>query len=352
MTIASNSDFYLNFQQFGDLRLQAREQSGDASKSVAQQFEGLFVQQMLAAMRSAARVDSEQNSSYVEFYQEMHDKQLAQTMSKQGYLGVAQLILQNMPGGEGRPASTQQAPQLDLKVPPGSRRPAAGLALDIATQPQVLTMPPHLQVKASEELKPALAGETSAVRLGKVQDNDFAELGLRQQVAARWSQPQAFVADIWPQAQRTAHRLGVNPALLVAQSALETGWGKHTMKLADGRSSFNLFGIKAGADWDAAVVTRSSLEYRDGALSSEISAFRAYASPAESLADYAEFIESSPRYSAALKAGVDDRGYIETIHRAGYATDPDYADKVMAIMNGETLQLSLANLDPGDKSYG
>ena len=190
------------------------------------------------------------------------------------------------------------------------------------------------------------------VRLNRVMDDDFAEVGLRQQGETRWSQPQVFVADIWPQAQQAGERLGVNPALLVAQSALETGWGKHTMKLADGSSSFNLFGIKAGADWDAAVVTRSSLEYRDGALNSEVSAFRAYSSPAESLADYAEFIESSPRYNAALKAGVDDRGYIETIHRAGYATDPDYADKVMAILQGETLQVSLANLEPGDKSYG
>ena len=88
MAISNNPDFYLNFQQFDDLRLQAREQSGEAAQTVAQQFEGLFVQQMLAAMRSASKVDSEQNSSYVEFYQEMHDKQLAQTMSKQGYLGV------------------------------------------------------------------------------------------------------------------------------------------------------------------------------------------------------------------------------------------------------------------------
>ncbi|MBT8434615.1 MAG: rod-binding protein, partial [Gammaproteobacteria bacterium] len=93
MSISNQADFYLNFQQFGDMKLGARSGSDDAAKSVAGQFEGLFVQQMLAAMRSAAKIDSGQDSSYLNFYQEMYDKQLAQTVAGQNRLGVAKLIL-------------------------------------------------------------------------------------------------------------------------------------------------------------------------------------------------------------------------------------------------------------------
>jgi Rod binding domain-containing protein len=99
MTLSSKADFYLNFQKLGDLKLLARNQSEEASIAVAQQFEGLFLQQMLAAMRSASQIESSQHSSYVDFYQEMHDKQLAQTIAKQGNLGVAKLIMQQLPGG-------------------------------------------------------------------------------------------------------------------------------------------------------------------------------------------------------------------------------------------------------------
>ena len=100
MSISNQTDFYLNFQQFGEMKLGARENSDEAAQAVAQQFEGLFVQQMLAAMRSAAKIDGVQQSSHMDFYQDMYDKQLAQTIAKQDRLGVARMILQQMPGTE------------------------------------------------------------------------------------------------------------------------------------------------------------------------------------------------------------------------------------------------------------
>ncbi|MDH3858649.1 MAG: rod-binding protein, partial [Gammaproteobacteria bacterium] len=121
MSIPSKAEFFLNFQQFGDMKLRARNNSDDAGQAVAQQFEGLFVQQMLAAMRSAANLDTSQDSSYMDFYQEMYDKQLAQSIAKQGGLGVAKLILQNMPGNENIPADgtepAKTATVLDLDLP-------------------------------------------------------------------------------------------------------------------------------------------------------------------------------------------------------------------------------------------
>ena len=164
----------------------------------------------------------------------------------------------------------------------------------------------------------------------------------------RWQEPAQFVADLWPEARAAAPKLGVSPGLLIAQAALETGWGKHTMKFDDGRSAFNLFGIKAGPDWSGPSLQRASLEFADGVLSSRVSRFRAYASPAESLADYVDFIHRSPRYAGALQAGGDDQAYIRAIHRAGYATDPDYADKVISILRGDLMSLSLAQLENGD----
>ena len=139
---------------------------------------------------------------------------------------------------------------------------------------------------------------------------------------------------------------GVSAELLLAQSALETGWGKHVMKFSDGRSSNNLFGIKAGPEWQGNSLQKTSLEHENGILQHQVSSFRAYATPAQSLADYVDFIQANPRYQQTLRQGGDDQAYIRGIHRAGYATDPRYADKVIGILNGETLQHTLTSLNP------
>ena len=349
MSISSKAEFFLNFQQFGDLKLQARDNSADATQTVAQQFEGLFVQQMLAAMRSAANLDTSQDSSYMEFYQELYDKQLAQSIAKQGRLGVAKLIQQNMPGNENIPtdgtesAKTATAPDLGL---PGVKAvaPEPGTAVDKAA------------VITAENVSPArapieTAAETSTARTSRVVDDDCAEVSRIERANSRWQNPDNFIADILPQAQLAADNLGVSARLLIAQSALETGWGKYAMKLDDGRSSNNLFGIKAGPEWRGGSLQKASLEFRDGVLQNQVSSFRVYASPAQSFADYVEFIRTNPRYRQALEQAGDDQAYIREIHKAGYATDPQYADKVLNILNGEVLQHSLARLNAKVKDH-
>ena len=340
MSIDKTSDFFLDFQRFGNLKLLARESSEQASQSVAQQFEGLFVQQMLAAMRSAARIDENQHSSYMDTYMDMYDKQLAQTIAAQDRLGVAKLIMRQLPSGETGQQDSQAETVLSL---PAAVAAKAGVQAEPATTVRAAA---NTAAAIVDKDTSAQTGTTSVV-LGKVSDDDFAEVSKIEQANRRWTQPDRFVADIWPEAQNAARQLGVSPELLVAQAALETGWGKHTMKFEDGRSSFNLFGIKAGTDWTGAALHKASLEYSDGHLHSEVSRFRAYASPAHSLADYVDFIQSNPRYRAALAQVGDDQAYIRAIHKAGYATDPNYADKVIGIMRGESLQQSLAALDTG-----
>ncbi len=341
MSISNQVDFFLNFQQFGDLRLAARDGSDDAVRTVAQQFEGLFVQQMLAAMRSASKIDTGQHSSYMDFYQDMYDKQLSQTIAKQDRLGVAKMIMQQIP--ESEPAAAEKIAALN--IPPIKPEAVTKTAVQESSNIKPAATPAAVETSASEHT--VVSDEKAAVVVSKVVADDFAELAQIERANSRWQSPESFIADIWPQAQSAAQKLGVSAKLLLAQSALETGWGKHTMKFADGRSSYNLFGIKADPDWQGNSLNKTSLEYHDGILKRQESSFRAYASPAQSLADYADFIQTSSRYQQALQHAGDDRAYIREIHNAGYATDPHYADKVIGILNGELLQRSLASLDSG-----
>ncbi len=345
MAISNQSSFFLDFQRFGELKLQARTDRNAATNAVAQQFEGLFLQQMLAAMRSASTIDQGQHSSTMDFYREMHDKQLAQTIAGQGGLGVARLIAAQVPG------AVQDASE--PAVPANAELPRATTASPIPV-PAVSTAIPVADVlpTTAAAARVTLSNDPvdSGVVLHRVLNDDFAEVAQNAALNERWQEPARFVADLLPEARQAAERLGVSPQLLIAQAALETGWGKHTMKFDDGRNSFNLFGIKAGANWQGSSLQRASLEFSDGALHSEVSRFRAYSSPAHSLRDYVDFIQSSPRYGEALQSG-DDQGYIRAIQAAGYATDPDYADKVIAILGGELLQTSLAQAESGDTRH-
>ena len=344
MSISNQTDFYLNFQQFGEMKLGARSGSDDAAKSVAQQFEGLFVQQMLAAMRSAVKIDTEQDSSYMNFYQEMYDKQLAQTVASQNRLGVAKMILQQMPDSEAESGNPATTPELDFS-------PVRVAALNPNIPSLKIPVVPSEVVSSDDEnptrMLPAVTEEIPTARVSRVLDDDFAEVSRIEQANNRWQSPDRFIADILPQAQAAADTLGISAHLLVAQSALETGWGKHTMKYADGRSSNNLFGIKTGPDWQGPSLQKTSLEFRDGILQSQVSSFRAYDTPAQSFADYVKFIHNNPRYQQALAQAGDDQAFIREIHSAGYATDPQYADKVLNILNGGILQRALAKLDAG-----
>ncbi len=351
MAITDHTDFYLNFQRFGELKRDARGQSADASERVARQFEGLLVQQMLAAMRAAARVDDGLHSSYLDTYREMYDRQLAQIVAGQDRLGFARLMLRQLPAAAGatggQAAEPERAGEAGQRLPPATPgAPPAGPAL-------AATVPTSRETPAArpQPVVAAAAVDAARVVLNRVVADDFAEVKRNAGQEPAWREPAAFVADILPAARSAAAALGVSARILIAQSALETGWGRHTMRLDDGRNSYNLFGIKAGSGWNGPAVSRASLEYRGGILEPEMSRFRAYASPADSLRDYVDFIRSNPRYHAALERAGDDEFFIRAIHRAGYATDPGYADKVIDIFNGDALERTLARLGDGGSDH-
>jgi flagellar protein FlgJ len=321
MAISNQADFYLNMRQFGELKLGARNNSAQATEAVAQQFEALFVQQMLGAMRSAALVDESQHSSYMDFYQDMYDKQIATTISKQGGLGIAKMLIRQLPGGQDDAGNS-------------------GKELPLHAWQEVES---ELPVKAMD-----YQSKNQAVLVNKFDSNDIAEQKVGDLNPVAETGPKTghqFVSEIWPHAAQAAQSLGLDAKVLVAQSVLETGWGKHTMRFPDGRSTYNLFGIKAGPGWDGSTMSKPTLEFRDGVMKTELAQFRAYDSMPHALSDYVRLIQSSPRYDGALKHDGDAEHYLHGLQRAGYATDPDYADKILNIMRGRTFGQTLASLE-------
>jgi flagellar protein FlgJ len=152
------------------------------------------------------------------------------------------------------------------------------------------------------------------------------------------------VSALLPQAKAAAEALGVEPRLLLAQAALETGWGR-SMPNEAGASSHNLFGIKAGGSWNGASVEHATLEHENGVTAPQRASFRAYGSAAESFGDYVNLISTAQRYAGALEHGGDPEAYARGLSESGYATDPKYADKWLAIYNGERLAQALRGID-------
>ena len=148
--------------------------------------------------------------------------------------------------------------------------------------------------------------------------------------------PQEFVEALWPHAQEAAAELGMDPKMLLAQAALESGWGRAMAKAADGRDSHNLFGIKADRSWQGRSIAMPTLEYEDGVAVKRRAAFRSYDSFADSFRDYVGFLKANPRYTKALENADNPQRFIASLQKAGYATDPNYARKVLSIYQGHS----------------
>ena len=153
--------------------------------------------------------------------------------------------------------------------------------------------------------------------------------------------PAEFVDQVIPAIRRAATALGLNPLGLLAQAALETGWGQRMARTADGSPSLNMFGIKAGDEWTGARATADTVEFSNGVATQRRTAFRAYGSIEESVSDFANVLKKSPRYRDAIAAGGDAHAYIDRIGKSGYATDPEYANKLDQILNGGMLRAAL-----------
>ena len=153
----------------------------------------------------------------------------------------------------------------------------------------------------------------------------------------RFESPEHFVTELLPVAERIARDSGIDPKLMVAQAALETGWGRHMIRGEQGEPSFNLFGIKADSRWKGDAVSITTTEYREGLPMKEQASFRAYQDYESSFRDYVSFLESNPRYREVLSVADQPEVFAEKLQEAGYATDPNYGNKIRQIMNRDSL---------------
>jgi flagellar protein FlgJ len=209
-----------------------------------------------------------------------------------------------------------------------------GMYQDMFDKQVALSISQHTDLGIAKLLKRQLTQRAAAA--------NAPSMGTAQDLPAGRTQ-EDFVNRMLPPIRRVAGALNLNPQALLAQAALETGWGQRMPRNADGSSSNNMFGIKAGEEWSGARAAADTVEVTGGVASTRRTAFRAYGSIEESVNDFAKLLASSPRYQEALRAGADAKAYVASIGRSGYATDPDYANKLNQILNSEPIQAAPAN---------
>lgn len=313
--------------------VQRTPESRAAQQQVAQQFESLFLNILLKRMREATPREGLFDSDQTRLLESMRDEQLAMDLSNPG-IGLAQAILQQMQQGmgSGLPAAAlgQASRQTDgdddflsaLPVHDGNDRHLRTWEAEVQS-PGVANL---LDVMTQQD--PQLAAQTRTPRAAGVQRQQAVSEAL---AAGAPQHVVDFVARMAPQARNIAEDSGVPARLMLAQAALESGWGQREIRHADGRSSHNLFGIKATGNWKGKVVHVMTTEYQDGVAQKVMQPFRAYDSYEESFADYARLISRSPRYQAVMDA-TNEHQAARAVQAAGYATDPRYADKLIRVM--------------------
>ena len=326
MSKVENKVNYHDLTSLAQLKHSSSKENDDAAlKQAAKQFESIFMGMLLSSMRKANEVFEDEgvlNSNATKFYQDMYDKQLSTELSEKGSLGLADLLVQQLRPTKGKttPASMLKLPTEAAPVPDGTTR---AQATDNAAP-----VPVKKQAEVAEQkvtASPPVVTETLPAKSDDHEDWTF-------------DTPGEFIQKLMPAAKQAAQKLGLEPLALLAQAALETGWGQRTFKTAEGNNSFNFFGIKAHNSWQGEVAVVDTLEYRQGVAQKEKAKFRAYESPEQSLGDYVDFIKSNPRYQQAVAMADNPKAYFQQLQAAGYATDPNYAQKILSVFNSDTFK--------------
>lgn len=283
VTRLDSASLALDPQSLGQLRLQAKQSPDQALKAAAQQFEAVFLNMMLKSMREASPQDGMFDNEQTKMFTGMLDQQLSQSMANRG-VGLADVMVKQLSRNMGNPAgSAQPVPLAQSAIPRASV---------LAPQSPVSALPSAYSATAQQD----------------------------------------FVNRMLPHARQASQATGVPPHLMLGQAALESGWGKREIRMADGSTSYNLFGIKANPGWNGKVAEVMTTEYKNGVAYKQVEKFRAYSSYAEAFQDHANMIGKNPRYAEVLQQGGDVAGMAQAIQKAGYATDPNYADKLANVM--------------------
>lgn len=279
-------------QALNELKAKAGQDPAANIRPVARQVEGMFVQMMLKSMREALPKDGVFSSDSTRLYTSMYDQQIAQQMTAGKGLGLAEMMVKQMTQGQTQPAD--DAPQVPMKFP---------LETVTSYQNQALTQLVRKAIpRATESNDEALSGDSK----------DFlAQLSLPAKLASQQS--------------------GVPHHLILAQAALESGWGQRQIRRENGEPSFNIFGVKASGSWKGPTTEITTTEYENGEAKKVKARFRVYSSYLEALSDYVGLISRNPRYAAVTAAATAEQG-AQALQNAGYATDPHYARKLTSMI--------------------
>ncbi len=267
------------------LRARAAADPKAATREAAKQFETLFMNEIVKSMRASTLATGVMDNGGSKLGTEMLDSQLATQLAGQ-------------PGGLSDVIARQLERQMGLTPGP-------------------------IPVTGS-------ANNTAAPLTAKPQPTRIPQAGAA-----------GFVQQHTEAAKAAQAKTGIPAEFMVSQAALETGWGRKEIRHADGSPSYNLFGIKAGANWNGPVAEITTTEYVNGKAQKVTAKFRAYSSYAESFADYAQLMKESPRYAKltqSVASNASPTAFAQGLQRAGYATDPAYADKLARVIN-TTLRL-------------
>ena len=313
--------FALDVQGFAKLSAQAKASPQAGMKVAAQQFDAVFTQMMLKSMRDATPQDGPFDSHDSATFTSMMDQQLSQQMSQKG-IGVADAMLKQLMRNQGMQVSG-----------PNGAGGAGGLA----------GMANALGGGSGGDEGQTAALNALAKAYGNAQANGQLAMGkgysansaLTPPLKGDGSSPKvdAFVDKLAAPAQAASAATGIPARFIIGQAALESGWGKSEIKKADGSTSHNVFGIKATKDWNGKTVSTLTTEYINGKPQRVVEKFRAYDSYQEAMTDYASLLKGNPRYAQVINSAHDVKGFATGMQRAGYATDPHYAKKLMSIMD-------------------
>lgn len=321
-----SSQFALDVQGFQRMQHTAKVDPEAGVQSAAQQFEALFVQMMMKSMRDAIPSSGLMDSSATDTYQKMLDQQWSQVIASRG-VGLADALVQQLeregvvPKGQGASsAGDQQMQELIAGIPRGTPR-----VLDSPLNPGDERVP-------GAESESRFLAELDVVRQGQGVAAEPVQPEVQRQATGQLSHVDQFMDTLAPSAQGASRTTGVPAELILAQAALETGWGQHEIATQNGRNSYNVFGIKAGGHWDGETTDVVTHEYINGRREKIVDTFRVYDSYEHAFTDYANLIGNNPRYAGVTQAASAEQAARE-LQRGGYATDPRYAEKLVSVMD-------------------
>lgn len=327
MLNTNSADVYTDLNGLAKLKTEARKNSPAAIKEVAKQFESIFLSNVLKGMRDAKLADGISDNDQSKFYKEMYDQQLAVHLSGKPGVGLADLIVKQL-SHDDKDDNKKMAVEDYLNRSSTSNKAVSPTSHSVSKASA--SSENNDWLKPNKEILHTYLHDKHPVK--EISENKLKNIFSRPIQSA-----EDFIQKLTPYAEQAAKALGVAPKVLLAQAALETGWGRSVIKYGDGSSSFNLFNIKAGKSWHGDKTQVSTLEYENGVARKEQAGFRAYNSYQESFQDYVQFIKNNPRYQDALQHVGNGERYLQELQRAGYATDPSYARKVMGIYHGDAM---------------